>query len=116
VTRVVEDADVRQVVYDVYTSTGAFTSDDTLFEFYIERALHAKYGPRPSWPPKYTNWSSQARGAADYATFGLFFGCRGSSGGTKARLPTPSTRAQPSRVFLSWWWQQWPSSQSNTVM
>ena len=21
-----------------------------------QRALHAKYGPRPSWPPVYTNW------------------------------------------------------------
>jgi hypothetical protein len=59
VTRVVEDADVRAVVYDVYTSTGAFTSDDTLFEFFIERAMHARYGPRPSWPPTYTKWSPE---------------------------------------------------------
>lgn len=29
-------------------------------------------------------------------------GWRGSSGGTKARLPLPSTRAQPWRVFRSW--------------
>jgi len=52
----VHDADVRRVVYDAYTATGAFTSDDTLFELLLERALHAKYGPRPSWPPVYTKW------------------------------------------------------------
>jgi hypothetical protein len=27
--------------------------DETLFEFRIERALLATYGPRPSWPPQY---------------------------------------------------------------
>src|SRR5262245_172679 len=53
----VDDAAIRQVVYDVYTATGATTSNDTLFEFLLERALHAKYGPRPSWPPVYTKWS-----------------------------------------------------------
>ena len=57
-TRRVGDAAVRQVVYDTYTATGAFTQDDTLFELWIERALHAKYGPRPSWPPVYTRWRS----------------------------------------------------------
>ena len=54
----VDDATVRQIVYDAYTATGAFTSDDTLFELRLERALHAKYGPRPSWPPAYTRWSA----------------------------------------------------------
>jgi hypothetical protein len=54
----VNDAGVRQIVYDAYTATGAFTSDDTLFELLLERALHAKYGPRPSWPPAYTRWSA----------------------------------------------------------
>jgi len=50
------DAEVRRVVYDVYTATGAHTSDDTLFELSLERALFAKYGPRPSWPPVYSKW------------------------------------------------------------
>jgi hypothetical protein len=54
----VDDAGVRQIVYDAYTATGAFTSDDTLFELGLERALHAKYGPRPSWPPAYTRWAA----------------------------------------------------------
>ena len=30
--------------------------DDVLFELSIDRALHAKYGPRPSWPPVYARW------------------------------------------------------------
>jgi hypothetical protein len=32
------------------------TGDEVLFEFDIERALVATYGPRPSWPPVYTRW------------------------------------------------------------
>jgi len=41
----VDDGAVRRVVYEAYTATGAFTSNDTLFELWLERALHAKYGP-----------------------------------------------------------------------
>ena len=54
------DAEVRKIVYDIYTATGATTSDDTLFELFLERALYADYGtgPRPSWPPKYTKWQA----------------------------------------------------------
>jgi hypothetical protein len=52
----VDDAAVRAVVHETYTATGAFTTDDTLFELRLEHALHAKYGPRPSWPPIYTKW------------------------------------------------------------
>jgi hypothetical protein len=52
----VDDQTIRRVVYEAYTATGAFTSNDTLFELWLERALHAKYGPRPSWPPVYTRW------------------------------------------------------------
>jgi hypothetical protein len=55
-SRVVTDAETRRVVYEAYTSTGASTSNDTLFELLLERALHARYGPRPSWPPVYTRW------------------------------------------------------------
>ncbi len=56
----VDDAGIRQVVYDAYTATGASTSDDTPFELRLDRALHAKYGPRPSWPPAYTRWTAAA--------------------------------------------------------
>jgi hypothetical protein len=55
----IDDAAVRKIVYDTYTATGAFTSNDTLFELRLERALHAKYGPRPSWPPVYTRWPTR---------------------------------------------------------
>ncbi len=53
-----EDGHIRQVVYDTYTATGAFTTDDTLFELLLDRALLAKYESRPSWPPEYTKWSA----------------------------------------------------------
>jgi hypothetical protein len=54
--RRVDAPEIRRVVYEAYTATGAFTSNDTLFELLLERALHAKYGPRPSWPPAYMKW------------------------------------------------------------
>ncbi|HEU4429215.1 MAG TPA: pyridoxamine 5'-phosphate oxidase family protein [Myxococcota bacterium] len=54
----VDDAAVRKVVYDTYTATGATTSNDTLFELWLERALHAKYEARPSWPPVYSKWAA----------------------------------------------------------
>ncbi len=50
------DEGVRKIVYDTYVATGAFTTDDTLFELFLERVLHAEYEGRPSWPPKYTKW------------------------------------------------------------
>jgi hypothetical protein len=30
--------------------------DDQPFTLRIDRALLARYGPRPSWPPQYTKW------------------------------------------------------------
>ena len=56
----IADADVRTIVYDVYTATGATTSDDTLFELSLERVLFAKYGELPSWPPLYTKWRADS--------------------------------------------------------
>jgi hypothetical protein len=51
----VEDAAVRAAVRRAYKAT--FQSDDeALFELLIDRALHAKYEKRPSWPPVYTRW------------------------------------------------------------
>jgi hypothetical protein len=54
--RRVDDDTVRQPVYEAYTATGATTSNDVLFELWLESALHAKYKERPSWPPVYTKW------------------------------------------------------------
>ena len=59
----VDEQTIRQMVYTAYTATGAFTSNDTLFELWLERALHAKYGPRPNWPPVYTKWSNATEGS-----------------------------------------------------
>jgi hypothetical protein len=56
----VTDAGRRARVYDNYIAQGTTTGeDDPLFEFDIERALHAAYKPRSSgntWPPTYTRW------------------------------------------------------------
>jgi hypothetical protein len=57
VARDAEADGVRAAVYAAYVATGSTTSDDTLFELLIDRALHAEYGPRPSWPPTYHRWS-----------------------------------------------------------
>ena len=61
VARVSEEPEVREVVYAAYVATCAHTSDDTLFELLLESAMHAKYGPRPSWPPDYTIWRAPTR-------------------------------------------------------
>ena len=50
------DREVRAPVFAAYAATGATTSDDTLFELLLERALLARYDARPSWPPRYTRW------------------------------------------------------------
>ena len=47
---------VRDAVYAAYVATGATTSNDTLFELLIDRALHAQYEARPSWPPVHRRW------------------------------------------------------------
>ena len=57
-SRVVTDREERDAAYEAFTATGASTSNDTLFELWLERALQARYGSPPSWPPVYTRWSS----------------------------------------------------------
>lgn len=57
-TRVVNDDDERAHVHDTYTAQGTFTTDDTLFELLPDRALHAAYAVRGSWPPTYTRWGA----------------------------------------------------------
>jgi hypothetical protein len=56
---VVDDDEVRGPVYEAYLAQGTTTSDDTLFELMVERALHAANGPRPSWPPTYSRWAAE---------------------------------------------------------
>jgi hypothetical protein len=53
----VTDGDVRGAVRRAYKAE--FQSDDeVLFALHIERAMHARYEPRPSWPPYYTRWQA----------------------------------------------------------
>jgi general stress protein 26 len=56
--RIVDDEAERAHVYATYTAQGTFTTDDTLFELLLERALHAEYAARGSWPPIYTRWTA----------------------------------------------------------
>ena len=51
----VTDADVIARVRAAYHAP-IQTADEVLFEFDIERALLATYGPRPAWPPVYNRW------------------------------------------------------------
>jgi hypothetical protein len=53
-----DDPARRQHVLEVYLAQGTTTQNDTLFELLIDHALHAEYGPRPSWPPIYRKWSA----------------------------------------------------------
>jgi hypothetical protein len=52
----VDDADTRALVRSTFISNTG--DDEVLFRFMIDRALLARYGPRPSWPPQYTKWRS----------------------------------------------------------
>jgi hypothetical protein len=56
----VTDVALRARVYEVYIAQGTTTGeDDPLFEFGVERALHAAYKPRGegnTWPPTYSRW------------------------------------------------------------
>ena len=38
------------------------TGGEQVFELLLERALWAKYGPRPSWPLVYTRWRGKLEG------------------------------------------------------
>jgi hypothetical protein len=55
--RRVDDAARRAAVSAAFAAQGTtHDQSDVLFELHIEHALHAKYGPRPSWPPAYAKW------------------------------------------------------------
>jgi hypothetical protein len=54
--RPVDDAALYRHVLDVYLAQGTTTQDDTLFELLVDRAMHAAYEGRPSWPPTYSTW------------------------------------------------------------
>ncbi len=59
-----EDKETDARVFAAYLAMGAFASGGAdnhgwLYEFDIERAMWAKYGPRPSWPPEYRTWKAE---------------------------------------------------------
>ena len=55
-----DDEEQRRQVREDNLSRGATSGDeDALFELLLDRALHSKYGPRPSWPPEYTRWQAE---------------------------------------------------------
>lgn len=53
--RRIDDPATRERVNANYQATGN-RDEEVLYEFDIMRAMGAKYGPRPSWPPVYTKW------------------------------------------------------------
>ena len=51
------DAEIVAAVREAFGAPYQTPSEDTLFEFHIERALLARYDEKSTWPPAYTRWS-----------------------------------------------------------
>jgi hypothetical protein len=48
------------VLADLKSKGMTSTEDELLFEFQIDRAMHAAYnGPHGTWPPKYAVWTER---------------------------------------------------------
>ena len=57
VARQEPDDTVFDAVMTAYLAQRTTSSgDELLFELGMDRVLHAEYGPRPSWPPRYERW------------------------------------------------------------
>jgi hypothetical protein len=52
--RLIEDPDRRKTVVEAYPNK--VVDEWLLFEFEIDRVLHAAYRHRGDWPPTYTRW------------------------------------------------------------
>ena len=55
-----DDPTVIAAVRGAYEAPTQTPSDETLFEFRIERALLAVYDEANSWPPQYTRWAASS--------------------------------------------------------
>ena len=57
--RMVDDEGLRlRVLADLKSKGMTSTEDELLFEFQIDRAMHAAYnGPHGTWPPNYAVWT-----------------------------------------------------------
>jgi hypothetical protein len=58
-TRIDDDGQRHAVRADLADRGSTTGDEDVLFELLLDRALHAAYGPRPSWPPTYTRWRAE---------------------------------------------------------
>ena len=58
---VCDDATTLAAVRAAYGAPTQTPSEETLFEFKLERALLALYDETSSWPPVYTKWSATSR-------------------------------------------------------
>jgi hypothetical protein len=54
--RLIDDPDRRRTVIEAYPNK--VLGEWSLFEFEVDRALHAAYRHRGDWPPTYTRWRS----------------------------------------------------------
>lgn len=59
--RMIDDESLRsRVLADLKSKGMTSTEDELLFEFQIDRAMHAAYnGPHGTWPPKYAVWTER---------------------------------------------------------
>jgi hypothetical protein len=59
--RMINDESLRsRVLADLKSKGMTSTEDELLFEFQIDRAMHAAYnGPHGTWPPKYAVWTER---------------------------------------------------------
>jgi hypothetical protein len=59
--RMIDDESLRsRVLADLKSKGKTSTEDELLFEFQIDRAMHAAYnGPHGTWPPKYAVWTER---------------------------------------------------------
>jgi hypothetical protein len=59
--RMIDDPSLRsRVLADLKSKGMTSTEDESLFEFQIDRAMHAAYnGPHGTWPPKYAVWTER---------------------------------------------------------
>ncbi len=53
---VTDDAEYAAAKASYEASGGKTDEGETLFEFLLEKAMYAKYKPRPDWPPVYRKW------------------------------------------------------------
>ena len=59
--RMIDDQNLRlRVLADLKSKGMTSSEDELLFEFQIDRAMHAAYnGPHGTWPPKYAVWTER---------------------------------------------------------